>query len=109
MTNRIVRQIAEDIIANMHCNPNGFTVDTLIENWERRIDWLGLKVGGKAWQRELLEVARNGWIATLKTTSIVIPPSDETLNAGGFLGGEIIPSPALRSAAEADFSAKFAA
>lgn len=102
-----VHQIAADIIANLTINPNGFTTDTLVAHWANRIEWLGLKVGGKAWNRELLDVARSGWIASLRKTSIAIPPSEETLNAGGFLGGEIIPSAELRAAAEADFSAKF--
>ena len=104
-----VREIAQDVIANMKTNPNGFTVDTLIENWENRIAWLGLKVGGKAWNRELMKIARNGWIATLRKTSVSIPPSEETLAWGGFLGGEVIPSAELRNAAEVDFEKRFAA
>lgn len=103
-----VREIAQDVIANLKTNPNGFTVDTLVANWENRIEWLGLKVGGKAWQRELLKTARNGWIATTQQTSVFIPPSEETLAWGGFLGGEVIPSAELRQNAEAAFEARFA-
>lgn len=106
--NATVQQIAADTIANLKRNPNGFTVETLIANWESRIEWLGLKVGGKAWQRELLKTARNGWIATTQQTSVFLAPSEETLAWGGFLGGEVIVTEEITNRAEAAFDKRFA-
>lgn len=103
----LINAIAADTLANCKRNPNGFTVETLVKNWEDRIAWLGLKVGGKAWNRELLKTARNGWIATTQKTSTFIPPSDETLSWGGFLGGEFVTTQEMTVSAETAFHNKF--
>lgn len=103
----IIKQIAADTLANSKRNPHGYTVDTLVANWESRIEWLGLKVGGKAWKRELLSMAKSGWIATTQMTSVFIPPSEETLSWGGFLGGEVITTEEMRTDAEAAFYQRF--
>lgn len=108
--NELVNAIAADVVNYMNArggNIHGFTSETLVKNWENRIEWLGLKVGGKAWNRELLKVARNGWIATTQKTSTFIPPSEETLVWGGFLGGEFVTTPEIRNNAEAAFDARF--
>ena len=102
----LINAIAADTIANSS-NLRGLTVETLIEEWKQRIEWLGLKVGGKAWWRELLLTARCGWIATTQKTTVFIPPSEETLSWGGFLGGEFVATEALRVSAEQAFEAKF--
>lgn len=105
----LIHEIAADVVAKMTRNPHGFTAETLVKNWEDRIAWLGLKVGGKAWQRELFKTARNGWIATTQQTSVFIPPSEETLAWGGFLGGEFVTTPEMSANAEAAFDRQFAA
>jgi len=85
----------------------GAPVETLIKNWEARIEWLGLKVGGKAWQRELLSQARSGWIGTTQKTTVFLAPSEETLSWGGFLGGEFVATEELRISAERAFEERF--
>lgn len=102
-----IQTIAAEIIAQAKVNPNGFTVATLVAQWERNVEWLGLKVGGKAWQREVFSQARSAWIATTQKTTVAIPPSEQTLAEGGFLGGEIIPVAALMVEAEARFAEKY--
>ncbi|QIG73331.1 hypothetical protein EVC03_023 [Rhizobium phage RHph_Y5A] len=109
MTIALVNEIAADVVANLKRNPNGFTAETLVKNWESRIAWLELKVGGQAWVRELVKVARAGWIATTQKTTVFIPPSEETLNWGGFLGGEYVSTEEMRMTAEEAFVAKFGA
>lgn len=106
MTIALVNQIAADTLANCE-NRRNLTVETLVAEWMQRIEWLGLKVGGKAWMRELLMTARCGWIATTQKTTVFIPPSEETLAWGGFLGGEYVATEALRISAEEAFEAKF--
>ena len=106
MTIELVNKIAADLLANSR-NLKGLTVETLVAQWEQRIEWLGYKVGGKAWMRELLLTARCGWIATTQKTSVFIPPSEETLAWGGFLGGEYVSTEAMRNAAEAAFEERF--
>lgn len=105
---KLINAIAADILTAIKTNPHGFTVETLVANWESKIEWLSLKRGGKAWQRELLSMARSAWIASTQQTTVAIPPSEETLSWGGFLGGEIIVQPAMVVAAEDAFYAKFA-
>ena len=107
MTNALVNQIAADVIANLKRNPHNYTVETLVASWEKRIEWLGLKVGGKAWERELLSTARSGWIATTQQTTVFLAPSEETLQWGGFLGGEHVATEALRISADEAFENKF--
>jgi hypothetical protein len=109
MTIALVNEIAADVIANLKRNPNGFTAETLVKNWEDRIAWLGLKVGGQAWVRELVKVARAGWIATTQKTTVFIPPSEETLSWGGFLGGEYVSTEEMRLTADEAFEKRFAA
>ncbi len=109
MTPAIIIEIATDVLANSKGNPNGWTVETLVANWKQRIEWLSLKVGGKAWQRELFSMARSSWIATTQKTTHFIPPSEETLAWGGFLGGEFVATEALRVSAEQAFDARFGA
>lgn len=109
MTIALVNEIAADVIANLKRNPNGFTAETLVKNWEDRIAWLELKVGSEEWVRELVTVARNGWIATTQKTSTFIPPSEETLSWGGFLGGEYVSTESMRVTAEQAFEKRFAA
>ncbi len=99
--------IASDILATIRTNPNGFTVESLVDLWKSKISWRGFKVGGKAWQREVLSQARASWIASTQDTVTRIPPSEETLAWGGFLGGEILPNADKRAAAEALFESKF--
>lgn len=99
---QIIKDIAADTIANSK-NVQGHTVDSLVRNWELRIEWLGLKVGGRAWRREMLNVARSGWIATTQKTFAFLAPSDETLSWGGFLGGEFVTTPEMTAASETAF------
>lgn len=104
----IIEEIAADLLANSQ-NRKGLTVDELVAQWKQRIEWLGLKVGGKAWHRELLLTARCGWIASTQKTSTFIPPSEETLSWGGFLGGEFVSTPEMRANAERAFDSRFGA
>ena len=102
----LINEIAADTIANSK-NVHGYTTETLVKNWEDRIAWLGLKVGGEAWKRELFKTARAGWIATTQKTTEFLAPSEETLSWGGFLGGEFVATEALRVDADAAFETKF--
>lgn len=106
MTN-LVNQIASDIIPNLVRNPHNYTVETLIQNWEQRIEWMGFKVGGKAWEREMIKTARSAWIATTQKTTVFLAPSEETLSWGGFLGGEFVATEELRISADEAFERKF--
>lgn len=104
-----IEQIAADILATIRVNTHSHTVATLVAQWESNIAWLGYKVGGKRWQAELMSAAKAGWIASTQITCIAIPPSEETLAWGGFLGGEIIPVPEMYKDAEQRFAEKFGA
>jgi hypothetical protein len=102
----LINEIAADTIANS-ANKHGYTVETLVANWVSRNEWLGRKVGGKAWFRDLLASAKYGWVATTQKTSVFIPPSEETLAWGGFLGGEWVNPQHMKDDAEAAFYARF--
>lgn len=104
---KLVTEIAADLIAKGYGKTHNYTVETLVANWRQRIEWLGLKVGGKAWRRELLLAAKNGWIATSQETTVFIPPSEETLAWGGFLGGEFVHPKEMQIAAEQAFYQRF--
>lgn len=108
MNIQIVKEIAADVLANSQ-NRKNLTVEDLVARWQQRIEWLGLKVGGKAWQRELLLVARSNWIVTTQKTNVFIPPSEETLAWGGFLGGEFVSPQYMRDEAEQAFEHRFGA
>lgn len=105
MNMKLINEIAADTIANSK-NPNR-EVEALVSHYAQRVEWLGLKVGGKAWMREVFSQARSMWIATTQKTTVFIPPSEETLSWGGFLGGEFVATEALRVTAEEAFETRF--
>lgn len=105
--NTLVLEIAKDTLAGAKVNPHNFTPETLYEHWVRRIEWMELKAGGKAWTRELKSLAKSGWIAATQKTTIATPPSEETLKWGGFLGGELYHPKELKDASERAFKDRF--
>lgn len=100
-------QIAADILPALKANPNKFTAEILVANWVGGVEWLGFKVGGKAWRREVVSHARSAWVATFGNTMRSIPASEETLAWGGFLGGEVYHDQDARQAAEITFNNKY--